>query len=532
MTTGKNNILNNRCPPCSSGAPSGETEDVVFTSCSRCFPINTQAIRSKILDLAMRGKLTEQLSEDGTAEALYRQFQEKKQALIQTGKSKKGNPLPKIEEDEIPFAIPKNWKWIRLNDLGIFCGGKTPSMANHSYWKNGSITWVTSKDMKQKYIHASEMMIAEEASRELTLLPAGTVLFVVRSGILRRLFPVAILKTNGTINQDLKALQLFVPEMCEFVYCLLKCFESTILFKYTKDGTTVNNIVFDSFLTMPVPLPPPAEQRRIVEKIDQAFSALDTIDALQAQYADNLTVLKSKLIDAAIQGKLTEQLPEDGTAEELYQQIQAERQRQEAADVIKAVELAPDIPEAEKPFVIPSNWKWTNLGNVSYIVRGGSPRPIKQYITTREDGINWIKIGDVEKRGKYIYSTHEKIIPEGVARSRRVYPGDFLLTNSMSFGRPYISTIEGCIHDGWLLIHNLAGFDQDYLYYLLSSTYLYGQFTEKASGSTVENLNIDKVKTAIIPLPPLAEQKRIVAKLDEVLKMIGQTPPRALGEKN
>lgn len=89
----------------------------------------------------------------------------------------------------------------------------------------------------------------------------------------------------------------------------------------------------------------------------------------------------------------------------------------------------------------------------------------------------------------------------------------------MSFGRPYISQIEGCIHDGWLLIRNLNGFDPDYLYYLLSSSYLYGQFTEKASGSTVDNLNIDKVKSAMIPLPPLAEQKRIVAKLEELLPL-------------
>ena len=197
--------------------------------------------------------------------------------------------------------------------------------------------------------------------------------------------------------------------------------------------------------------------------------------------------------------------------------VQEERQRQEAAGTIKAVELAPAISDSDKPFSIPASWKWTNLGNVSYIVRGGSPRPIKQYITTREDGINWIKIGDVEKGGKYIYSTHEKIIPEGESKSRRVYPGDFLLTNSMSFGRPYISKIEGCIHDGWLLIHGLNGFDPDYLYYLLSSTYLYGQFTVKASGSTVDNLNIDKVKAAIIPLPPLAEQKRIAQKIDELM---------------
>ena len=191
----------------------------------------------------------------------------------------------------------------------------------------------------------------------------------------------------------------------------------------------------------------------------------------------------------------------------MYQQIQAEREKQEKAGIIKTVELLPETEELDDSFTIPSNWKWTTLGNVSFIVRGGSPRPIKEYITTREDGINWIKIGDVEKGGKYIYSTHEKIIPAGESKSRRVYPGDFLLTNSMSFGRPYISKIEGCIHDGWLLIHNLFGFDSDYLYYLLSSSYMCAQFTDKASGSTVENLNIDKVK-AVQVYDGLSDQDR------------------------
>ena len=297
-------------------------------------------------------------------------------------------------------------------------------------------------------------------------------------------------------------------------YALRSPFLQKTMEKQFRGTTNQKEFYIDSVASMPIPLPPTIVQERIASLLNDSFSVLDTIDALQTQYADNLAVLKGKLIDAAIQGKLTEQLPEDGTAEELYQLVQEERHRQEAAGTIKAVELAPAISDSEKPFSIPASWKWTNLGNVSYIVRGGSPRPIKQYITTREDGINWIKIGDVEKGGKYIYSTHEKIIPEGESKSRRVYPGDFLLTNSMSFGRPYISKIEGCIHDGWLLIH---GFDPDYLYYLLSSTYLYGQFTVKASGSTVDNLNIDKVKAAIIPLPPLAEQKRIAQKIDELM---------------
>lgn len=229
--------------------------------------------------------------------------------------------------------------------------------------------------------------------------------------------------------------------------------------------------------------------------------------------------LRSRVLDLAIQGKLTEQLESDGTAEELYAEIQAEKQR-----LVKEGKISPkpvpDVTDADIPFDIPKGWRFVRFGDVAYIVRGGSPRPIKAYMTTAENGINWIKIGDVEKGGKYILKTKEKIKPEGEKKSRRVYPGDFLLTNSMSFGRPYISKIEGCIHDGWLLIRNLNAFDVDFLYHLLSSAYLYRMFCDKASGSTVDNLNIDKVNSALIPLPSLAEQKRIVARVEEIFRLL------------
>lgn len=230
--------------------------------------------------------------------------------------------------------------------------------------------------------------------------------------------------------------------------------------------------------------------------------------------------LRSKILDLAIQGKLTEQLSTDGNAEELYQQIQAEKAQLIKEKKIKKEKPLPELSANEIPFEIPENWKWVRLGDVTFIERGGSPRPIKQYLTDSADGINWIKIGDVEKGGKYIFDTKEKIIAEGKKKSRRVYPGDFLLTNSMSFGRPYISKIEGCIHDGWLVIRDLKGYSPEYLYYLLSSSNLYNQFCNKASGSTVNNLNIDKVNNSVVTLPPLSEQKRIVAKVDEVLAEI------------
>ena len=163
---------------------------------------------------------------------------------------------------------------------------------------------------------------------------------------------------------------------------------------------------------------------------------------------------------------------------------------------------------------------WVRLGDICEIARGGSPRPIKDFITTADDGVNWIKIGDTEKNGKYISSTAEKIKPSGVSKSRLVHAGDFLLTNSMSFGRPYILKIDGCIHDGWLVISQPNEvFDKDYLYWLLSSGFAYTQFCGKVSGAVVKNLNSDKVANSVFPLPPLAEQKRIVAKLEEILPL-------------
>ena len=173
------------------------------------------------------------------------------------------------------------------------------------------------------------------------------------------------------------------------------------------------------------------------------------------------------------------------------------------------------------PFDLPDGWCWLQLDEVADIARGGSPRPISQFITDDPYGVNWIKIGDTEKDGKYINTCAQKIIKEGVKRSRVVKKGDFLLTNSMSFGRPYILNVDGCIHDGWLVISPIGKpFEINFLYYLLSSSFAYSQFSEKAGGAVVSNLNIEKVAHSLFPLPPLDEQKRIVVEIERILDAI------------
>ena len=174
-------------------------------------------------------------------------------------------------------------------------------------------------------------------------------------------------------------------------------------------------------------------------------------------------------------------------------------------------------------------WQTKKLGEICEIERGGSPRPIQNFITTDPEGINWIKIGDATASGKYIYTTEEKIKPDGVKRSRMVYEGDFILSNSMSFGRPYVMKTTGCIHDGWLVLRQ-PKVDPDYLYHVLSSDLVFNQFDRLAAGSTVRNLNIGLAKTVEIPYPPLPEQQRIVGILDEAFE--GLTTAKANAEKN
>ena len=170
---------------------------------------------------------------------------------------------------------------------------------------------------------------------------------------------------------------------------------------------------------------------------------------------------------------------------------------------------------------IPNDWNVITLGDYAQIFRGGSPRPIQAFLTTSDQGINWIKIGDVGAGEKFIESTEEKIIPEGVSRSRMVYKGDLILSNSMSYGRPYIMNIEGCIHDGWLVIQKYDRlFNREYLYYALSSDLTMRQYVAMAAGSSVQNLNKEKVSKVVLPCPKISEQKKIAEVLSSIDALI------------
>lgn len=485
--------------------------------------MNAQDLKNSILQLAVQGKLVEQRAEEGTARELLEQIKLEKDQLIKDKKIKKSKPLPEITEDEIPFEIPESWEWMRVGDVGSWSAGATPSRQHPEYYE-GEIPWLKTGDLNDGYITDIPEFVGQLALEKtsLRLNPIGSVLMAMYGATIGKL---GILKIEATTNQACCAC---IP---------YSCIENKYLFFYLMSqrknyismgaGGAQPNISKEKIVMSLIPVPPLDEQKRIVAKIEEILPYIDQYDkaytkleTFNKKFPEDM---KKSILQMAMQGKLVEQRPEEGTADELYEQIVAEKAQLIKEGKIKKEKPLPEIAEDEIPFEIPSSWKWARLGNLLVIERGGSPRPIKSYLTDSKDGINWIKIGDTDKGGKYINSTVEKIIPEGMKKSRYVQKGDFLLSNSMSFGRPYILNIDGCIHDGWLVLRQpLQIFYRDYLYYLLSSRMVYNQFCNRVAGAVVNNLNSDKVALTVVPIPPLEEQHRIVAKIEELLPYCDQ----------
>lgn len=281
------------------------------------------------------------------------------------------------------------------------------------------------------------------------------------------------------------------------------------------------------FLNHELTLPKIEDQRKMVKKYESSYIKLKNIKNEIKTQNQIAIKLKQSILQEAIQGKLTkdwrDKNPNVEPARELLERIKAEKEQLVADKKIKKEKSLSVIAEEKIPFDIPDSWVWCRFSETSKISRGGSPRPIGSYITSKKNGINWIKIGDTKSDNKYIKKTSQKIKPEGMKKSRFVEPGDFLLTNSMSFGKPFIMKTSGCIHDGWLLIrYDKKILKQDYLYYMLSSRYIYSSFKASTKGAVVKNLNIDSVKSTIIPIPPIEEQKMISEKIKTLMQKCDQ----------
>ena len=284
--------------------------------------MDTKKLRQKILDLAIRGKLVPQDPNDEPASVLLERIKEEKERLIKEGKIKKSKKT--VSSDTYHYEnkyLPKGWTICSLDDLATFGGGKTPSMDNRKYWNNAKYLWITSKDMKFAHIADSLLKVSDAALDQMTIYGKGTLLIVTRSGILRHTFPIAILDTEATVNQDVKAISCVLSHIHTYLYYVIKAQEQVILKDYHKDGTTVDSIDFDKFKKLIVPLPPLSEQYRIVEEIEHWFALIDQIEQGKTDLQTTIKQIKGKILDLAIHGKLVPQDPNDEPAIELLKRI-------------------------------------------------------------------------------------------------------------------------------------------------------------------------------------------------------------------
>ena len=466
--------------------------------------MDTKALRQKILDLAIHGKLVPQDPNDEPASVLLERIRAEKERLIKEGKIKKGKKSAKTsDKPHYPFELPKGWVWTTIEDVCSKIGsGSTPKGSNYSkegipFFRSQNVynSGIVMSDIKYISDEIHQMMIGTEVV-------ANDLLLNITGGSLGRCAVIPSNFEKGNVSQHVCILRPIVIKP-EFLHCFILSSFFAKSMKITGSGR--EGLPKYNLEKMLLPLPPEQEQERIVAETKRLQSFVDELETSCENMTKLVAQVKSKVLDLAIHGKLVPQDPNDEPASELLKRINPK------------AEIITDNGhyQKNKRFEIPNTWELCKLGTISKIARGGSPRPIKDYLTNDANGINWIKIGDTTKEGKYINSVKEKIRPEGVKKSRMVHKGDFLLTNSMSFGRPYILNVDGCIHDGWLVISPIGeAYTSDFLYYLLSSSFAYEQFTNVASGGVVTNLNSDKVADTIFPLPPLAEQKRIVSKIE------------------
>ena len=404
----------------------------------------------------------------------------------------------------MPFEVPDGWGWTTVENICSKIGsGSTPKGSN--YAPDGILFFRSQNVYNDGVVLEDIKYISEEVHQSMigTEVLPNDLLLNITGGSLGRCAIVPNEIDRGNVSQHVCILRPIIikPEYLH-TFILSSFFSKTM--KITGSGR--EGLPKYNLEKMLLPVPPLEEQTRIIHELNKWNDWVIAIDNNQQDLVETIKQTKSKILDLAIHGKLVPQDENDEPASELLKRINPN------------AEITCDNGQYGKvTFEIPYNWCWQRLGDINDIARGGSPRPIKDYLTDDEDGVNWIKIGDTSKDEKYINSVKEKIRVEGVKKSRMVHKGDFLLTNSMSFGRPYILNVDGCIHDGWLVISPKGNaYNADFLYYLLSSTFAYDQFAEVASGGVVTNLNSDKVADTMFPLPPLPEQYRIVAKIEEL----------------
>lgn len=477
-----------------------------------------QELKNSILQLAIAGKLVKQRADEGTAEELFAQIQAEKQRLIAEGKLKKQKPLPEITEEEKPFDIPESWKWVRWGNLslsiqyGYNAPGKTSGtikMVRISDIQNNKINWsnvpwceIPDDDIETYSLNKNDILFARTG---------GTVgkSFLVKNVTEKAIYAGYLIRTRYSEKLEPQYLKFFM--------------ESTLYWLQLREGTIATaqpNCNGKVLANMILPLPPLAEQKRIVAKIEQLLPYIDRYEKawsrLQEFNKRFPSDMQKSLLQYAIEGKLVKQRAEEGTAEELFAQIQAEKQRLVAEGKLKKQKPLPEITEEEKPFDIPESWKWVRLGEVT------SYNQQKEKISAKDitDEMWSLDLEDIEKESGCIIrrcSAKERAIKGDKVK---FYPNQILYSKL----RPYLKKIlvadaDGICSSEIVPFYAYGKIEPEFMVYFLKSPFVDFTINSVTYGVKMPRVGTETMINLLFPLPPLAEQKRIVARLEELLPL-------------
>lgn len=476
-----------------------------------------QELKNSILQLAIQGRLVEQRPEEGTAQELYQQIQAEKQRLIKEGKVKKEKPLPEITEDEKPFEIPESWMWVRFGAVSTYNQRKEKISANDIVEDMWSLDL---EDIEKESGNIINICKASERkiSGDKVQFHKGQILYSKLRPYLKK---ILVAPNNGICSSEMVPFNLYGDIDAQYVVYFLKSPSVDFIINSVTYGVKMPRVGTDTMIELLFPLPPLAEQKRIVTKIEELLPLVDRYETAWTRLEDfNRRFpedMKKSILQQAIQGKLVEQRQEEGTAQELYQQIQAEKLRLIKEGKIKKEKPLPEITEDEKPFEIPESWMWVRFSEVVDVRDGTHDTP--KYVS---EGIPLVTSKNLVN-GKIDFDTAKLISKEdatAINMRSEVNTGDILFAMIGTIGNPVL--VE---KDREFCIKNMALFKPignrlfDMKYFLLFLQKEQEQMKKSASGGVQAFVSLKFLRNYLLPLPPLTEQKRIVARLEELLPL-------------
>lgn len=484
--------------------------------------MTAKQLKNSILQMAVQGKLVPQDSNDEPASVLLERIRAEKQRLIKEGKIKKEKPLPPINEDDIPFDVPKTWEWVRLGD---YLDVRDGTHDTPKYVPKG-IPLITSKNLKDGKIDYDNVKFISEddhiAISRRSKVDDGDILFAMIGSIGN---PVVV---NKVCEFSIKNVALFKPVLSEkidmkYVFYFLSLAQEWL--KREASGGVQSFVSLKYFRNYLFPLPPIAEQQRIVERIEQLLPHIADYDiAEQKLTALNTTFpdqLKKSILQAAVQGKLVEQNENDEPASVLLERIRAEKEQFIKEGKSKKEKPLPPITDDEIPFNVPESWEWVRLGALLNKLTDGAHHTPKY----TESGVPFLSVKDISD-GKLCFSNTKFISKEEHEELyKRCNPekGDILLTKVGTTGIPVLVDTDkefSLFVSVALLKFNQELLCGEYLVKLLESPLVKTQCTENTRGVGNKNWVIRDIANTLVVLPPITEQRRIVAKCEELLAMV------------